>query len=191
MKPKIAQPSLIGKSLGEPGAGWPTTRHQKDPRLLAAETPLVEIGVPLIEVEIWLRYREMVMNNTSLMMRIYNGGENCFDSGWCHMAKTNMTGNQTRGTILDRDISYRADSPVVGRGSINNTTTNNDDDDVEGRPCVVFYQTPMQHINKKSRTRDDRIKSGSHNLCPYFRGEKGVVGAGGLYYVYELFNAPS
>ena len=79
MKPKISQPGMIGGSANQPGTSWTTLRYQTDPRIVAAEVPIVEVQAPLLEVETWLQYRDMMFNNPSVMNDIRLGGENCFD----------------------------------------------------------------------------------------------------------------
>jgi len=81
MKPKISQPGMIGASVDQPGTSWTTLRYQTDARIIAAEVPIVEVQAPLLEVETWLQYRDMMFNNPSVMNDIRLGGENCFDMG--------------------------------------------------------------------------------------------------------------
>jgi len=81
MKPKISQPGMIGASVDQPGTSWTTLRYQTDARIIAAEVPIVEVQAPLLEVETWLQYRDIMFNNPSVMNDIRLGGENCFDMG--------------------------------------------------------------------------------------------------------------
>jgi len=81
MKPKISQPGMIGGSVNQPGTSWTTLRYQTDARIIAAEVPIVEVQAPLLEVDTWLQYRDMMFNNPSVMNDIRLGGENCFDMG--------------------------------------------------------------------------------------------------------------
>ena len=181
MKPKISQPSMIGGNSNQPGTTWTTLRYQSDARLIAAEVPIVELGVPLLEVETWLKYRDIMFNNPSVMNDLRLGGENCFDMGWCHLAKTNMTGQQQRGKMWDKDIGY-------GRGIEMDMSTNST---MKGRACMVFYQTPLQHITKGTFVRDSAWATATANVCKFLREEKGVFGKGGSWTVYELFNFPN
>ena len=180
MKPKISQPGMIGGNSNQPGTTWTTLRYQSDARIIAAEVPIVEIQAPLLEVETWLKYRDIMFNNPSVMNDLRMGGENCFDMGWCHLAKTNMTGQQQRGKMWDKDIGY--DNGIEMDLSTNST--------MKGRACMVFYQTPLQHITKGTFVRDPAWAKATENLCKFLREEKGVFGKGGSWTVYEQFNFP-
>ena len=186
-------------------------RFKPDARLIAAETPIVELGGPLLEVDTWLGYRRYLLDDWSMndgvsglrpMKEIEVGGENCFDMAWCHYAKTNLTGKQFNGEI--KNVTYHENSPAL--------LPTDDSADTKRRSCVVLYQTPIVHIDKKSRGRgipdEDKIcfdnlqtKSrvcrnrqdiASRALCKYFKlklqtldtiGKKSGLGT-----VYELFN---
>ena len=189
MRPKICSASIIGESPEKKaGTYWTTLRYQSDPRLLAGEVTISELGYTMLEVSTWLRYREILVNETEVMRNISLGGENCFDMGWCHLAKNDMVGRQERGPILDRDIEYVASH---GENSSHVMEVNDSTEGaIRGRSCVVFYQTPLQHVNKKSFVHDDAQIEASKGLCQFFRGQKGVIGAGGLWTVHQLFVAP-
>ncbi|KAL7526281.1 hypothetical protein ACHAXR_001408, partial [Thalassiosira sp. AJA248-18] len=197
--PKISQASVIGASAtSKPGTEWTTLRYQTDARLIAAEVPILELGAPLIEVETWLRYRELILSAPDeVVYDIALGGENCFDMGWCHMAKSNMTGKQERGPIMDYAIAYHQSSdyyslPVVSHHDYSHgASSSSSSSSSRGRSCIVFYQTPIQHINKKTRGADDTVRRANRNLCRFLRENHGVTGAGGLWTVYDLFTAPN
>lgn len=189
MRPRICAASIVGASPdAKPGTIWTTLRYQSDPRLLAGEVTISELGYTMLEVSTWLRYRELLVNETEAMRDISLGGENCFDMGWCHLAKNDMVGRQERGPIMDHDIGHRAShgensSHVV---EVNDSTVGA----IRGRSCVVFYQTPLQHVSKKTFVHNAEQIEASKGLCQFFRGKKGVIGAGGLWTVHQLFVAP-
>ena len=102
---------------------------------------------------------------------------------WCHLAKNNMTGSQTRGNrwLWDKDISYDTDiSRVFG-------TANKG----KGSSCMVFSQTPIVHVSKKSRKVDQKIVIEGNRMCNYFQRTFGTIEFGGLHTVSELFNYKS
>lgn len=186
MRPKICAASLIGGSpTSKPGTEWTTLRYQADPRLLAGEVTISELGYTMLESGVWLRYRALVANESDVMDDLALGGENCFDSGWCHMAKNGMKGKQERGPIWDYSIGYRENS--TGWVEMDDVANH---DAISGRSCVVFYQTPLQHVSKRSLHTDETRVEATKRLCGFFRGQKGVTGAGGLWTMYGVFVAP-
>mmetsp|Transcript_13497 Transcript_13497/g.19225 ORF Transcript_13497/g.19225 Transcript_13497/m.19225 type:complete len:424 (-) Transcript_13497:30-1301(-) len=177
MRPKISQPA----SINDRGSGsvFKTLTHQRDPRIIAAEVPIIEVQAPLIEVQTWLKYSQFIQEQPELIRSISVGGENCFDMGWCHFAKSNMTGRQQHGIMWDKDISFRNDQTFLFDGANSSFV---------GRSCIVFYQTPIVHISKKARkTNGDSLQAGKA-MCDFFRGEKGVIDKSGLHKVNKLFN---
>mmetsp|Transcript_1048 Transcript_1048/g.2074 ORF Transcript_1048/g.2074 Transcript_1048/m.2074 type:complete len:445 (-) Transcript_1048:50-1384(-) len=178
MRPKISQAATIGHSFGSAGSTFKTLIHQADARIIAAETPIIELGAPLFQVDIWLKYRDFINSHPELVDSIAIGGENCFDMGWCHMAKNNMNGTQIRGKLWDYEIAYRNDSVTL----LDGTNSSN------GRSCIVFYQTPIFHDSKQSLGMDPNRRDGGIRMCDFLRGKYGISGKGGLHKVYELFN---
>eukprot|EP00986_Skeletonema_menzelii_P017509 scaffold20006_cov94-Skeletonema_menzelii.AAC.1 len=61
----------------------------------------------------WLKYSQFIQEQPELIRSISFGGENCFDMGWCHFAKSNMTGRQQHGIMWDKDISFRNDQTFL------------------------------------------------------------------------------
>ena len=92
-----------------------------------------------------------------------------------------MTGKQEPGGMWDKDIDY-------SRGIEMDMGTNST---MKERACMVFYQTPLQHITKGTRVVDVVFKQATANLCKFLREDKGVFGKGGSWTVYKLFNAPN
>ncbi len=177
MRPKISQPA----SINDRGSGsvFKTLTHQRDPRIIAAEVPIIEVQAPLIEVQTWLKYSQFIQEQPELIGSISVGGENCFDMGWCHFAKSNMTGRQQHGIMWDKDISFRNDQTSLFDGTNSSFV---------GRSCIVFYQTPIVHISKKARKMNGDVLQAGKAMCDFFRGEKGVIDKSGLHKVNELFN---
>ena len=178
MQPKISQPACIGKS--GVGTDFKILGHQSDPRVIAAEVPIVEVMAPLLETEMWLRYRDFIRSQPEVMKNIALGGEQCFDMGWCHFAKNNMTGTQSEGIMWDANISSFE--------HFNSSVTLLDERNPSiGRSCLVFSQTPYVHVSKKVRNKNlDRQRAGKA-ICNFLRGRKGVIGRRGLHKVQELF----
>ena len=83
MKPKITQAATIGSTHeSDFGTVHHVLRHKTDQRLMAAEVPIIEIQSPLLEVETWLDFRNIVSNDPEPMEQIEQGGETCFDMAW-------------------------------------------------------------------------------------------------------------
>jgi len=176
MRPKISQPASI--SVMGSGSVFKTLTYQQDTRVIAAEVPIVEVQAPILEVETWLRYSKFIQSEPSLMTSILLGGENCFDMGWCHLAKNNMQGKQLHGIMWDRDISFRKDQSFLLDGT--NSTV--------GRSCIVFYQTPIIHNSKQTRQVSGTVMRENSALCDFLREKKGVIDKEGPHKVNELFN---
>lgn len=152
--------------MGGFSSGHGILKHQADSRVMAAETAIIELMSPLIEVKTWLGYRDLVAKNPSLIHHLRRGADSCFDLGWCHYAKANMTGEQhwpPKGR--PRELSF-------------------DDEAVKSRSCVVFYQTPLVHVNKRSLPKGKLFNEVSKDVCAVFR-DLGVHWA--VHNVYEAF----
>jgi len=183
MRPKIAQASIIGKTSSGKSTVHPILRFNSDARVMAAEVPIVELGSPLLEVETWVGYRDFLVRNFEVMRSIEMGGEQLFDLGWCHYAKNNLTGYQGNG-----GIGYMGYMPQYPSLSLNDS--HNAEAGIKGRACVVFYQTPMVHMDGGTFVTNYAWSKATHNLVEYFRQTLGVVTKPGLKSVYHIFNAP-
>lgn len=148
LKPKVAQPSILANDPGMPGSHHPILRHQKDPRLLAAETALIEVMAPLFEVGTWLGYRDAIARQPEIWGQVREGGEYSLDITWCHYAKANLTGSQESPRIhFEERMSY--DSVLSPYSAHNNFRHGQ----FKERACVVLYQTPVVHGDKKAMGR--------------------------------------
>jgi hypothetical protein len=178
MRPKVSQPACIGGS--GVGTDFKILGHQSDPRVIAAEVPIVEVMAPLLETEMWLKYRDFIGSQPEVMENIALGGEQCFDMGWCHFAKNNMTGTQTEGNMWDANISSfeHFDDSVTVLDERNPSI---------GRSCIVFSQTPYVHISKKTRNKNLAKRRAGKAICGFLRERKGVIESRGLHKVNELF----
>mmetsp|Transcript_21810 Transcript_21810/g.33129 ORF Transcript_21810/g.33129 Transcript_21810/m.33129 type:complete len:113 (+) Transcript_21810:266-604(+) len=58
----------------------------------------------------------------------------------------------------------------------------------EHNSCVVLYQTPVVHMNKKSLGKGKNFRSGGQQVCKYFRENYRIHWA--IKSVYEVFVAP-
>eukprot|EP00581_Thalassiosira_minuscula_P001352 CAMPEP_0183744960 /NCGR_PEP_ID=MMETSP0737-20130205/65993_1 /TAXON_ID=385413 /ORGANISM="Thalassiosira miniscula, Strain CCMP1093" /LENGTH=485 /DNA_ID=CAMNT_0025980615 /DNA_START=375 /DNA_END=1832 /DNA_ORIENTATION=+ len=182
LRPKITQAAVIGHSIEAHATVHNVLRYKPDPRIMAAEVPIVEVQSPLLEVDTWLNYRNKMLYNKELMDQFSRGGEQCFDMAWCHSAKNNMTGLQGHG-----GISYIGHISSCPKISLNDA----DNAGIRGSACMVLYQTPIVHVSKYTLDRYDvdLIKS-AKILCEIFRLRMGVVGKEGLKTVYQFYNAP-
>ncbi|KAL7535701.1 hypothetical protein ACHAXR_006675 [Thalassiosira sp. AJA248-18] len=180
MRPKITQAGTIGNGREGHATVHPVLRFKEDSRLIAAEVPILEVQSPLLEVETWLGFRNFLVHDPEPMEQMADGAEQCFDMGWCHYAKNNLTGVQSHGPISN--LGYHDYSPTLSLTG----------DSHKGRGCVVLYQTPIVHISRMSRVTATTGRFGIAQalLCRYFRLKVGVIGKMGLKTVYELFNAP-
>ena len=183
MKPKISQASLIENKADSPGTVHGSLMFKSDSRLLAAETPIIEVGSPLLEIQAWLNFRDFLLKEPVPMAILEKGAEQCFDMAWCHSAKNDMIGKQSNGDIFKKFV-YNENSRVV---SLNESLNN----DIKRRACMIFYQTPMVHVTQGTFVGDWDVAVGTKLLCRYFVLDHGVVFVTGLNTVYELFNAPA
>ena len=144
-RPKMAQPATIGTSPGAVNTYHPVLRHQQDSRVLAAETALVEFGAPLMEVPTWLGFRDALSCVPKIMDDLQAGAENCLDVAWCHYARANLTGGQEVPPIRAEKRTAYADGSLAYPLNGNSSRSQ-----FKERSCVVLYQTPLIHGNKKT-----------------------------------------
>ena len=180
LKPKITQAATIGsRSEADFGTVHSVLRHKEDTRLMAAEVPIIEIQSPLLEVDTWIKFRNIVYNDPEPMEQIEQGGETCFDMAWCHLARNKYEGTQVPGPISQ--IAYHSWSPTIDTAHPTGG---------EEHGCTVLYQTPIVHLSKRTINMEGRFQTVSKLLCRYFRLKKGVIGKGLLGSPYQLYNAP-
>jgi len=196
MKPKISQAGTMGNSevnkdgtLVNFGSAHPILRPKKDSRIIAAESPIVEIQSPLVEVETWLGYRNWIKNNPEPMELIEQGAEAVFDMAWCHFSRNNMRGQQMHGRhhyrLMD-DLDQHRDVSKIPTLSL----TDNSNNGVQGRSCVVFYQTPIIHLSKRTISHAGRFEVASELLRNFFRKKHGAISKSGINIAVEIFLAP-
>lgn len=181
VRPRVSQPCVIGTWKGSHGSGHPILNHNPDPRMLAAETAIVELQAPLFEVDTWRGYRGFVARQTreGLLNWIEQGGEDCFDLAWCHYARANMTGEQLWPP--KKHFSFDPNAPAYSPGD-------NSTDPFGGhRSCVVFYQTPVVHLNKRSLGKGRAFRQGGREICLFFKRNYHIHWA--VRSVYEVFVA--
>lgn len=178
-RPKIAQPSLIGTAPGKPSSWHPILRHQEDSRLLAAETALVELGAPIFHVETWLGYRERIAKHTELIERIKVGGENWLDASWCHYARSNMIGEQMWPS---QNLVYNSELHSIDPKNESSVDT------FKNRSCVVLYQTPLVHANKKALKKTYEFRLITGRVMQYLKENFQVQLAGET--AYEVITTP-
>lgn len=155
IRPKISQPSIIGEHAGGFSSGHWMLQHQADSRVMASETAIIELMAPLIEVKTWLGYHNIVSKNAHLLTLLKGGGETCFDLGWCHYARHNMTGYQA--WPARPHLTFDPNAPTIN------------DESVKHRSCVVLYQTPMVHVNKRTLSKDKHYNAVSTQTCLLFK----------------------
>lgn len=161
IKPRISQPAVIGRGRGRYTSSHDVLRHTADPRLIAAEVAIVELMAPLWDVTTWLGYREVITNQPEqLLKNLKWGGEDCFDLTWCHYAKSNLLGEQVRPGLA---VGYHPNNPTY-RFSDNSTNGSFSD-----KSCVVFYQTPVVHVNKHALSKKLAFKRGGQFVCKFLR----------------------
>lgn len=211
IRPKICQPAVIGNAKGAHGTTHSILNYWGDSRVLASEVAIVELMTPLFEVDTWLGYRDFIANQSQdLLNNLKRGGEDCFDLAWCHYAKFNMVGEQM---WPPKSLGYRPSAPTyatpvddatvgsnvgsnVGNngdngdnGDNNNSSTTAQKNQFEAHnSCVVFYQTPVVHMNKKSLGKGMNFRKGGTAVCKYFRKNYHIHWA--IKSVYEVFVAP-
>ena len=142
VKPKVSQATTGGTESGAYSSAHPKLRPVLDSRIIAAETPIIEVGSPLFEVNTWLGYRDVVLKHTEVLPDVRLGGEHCFDLSWCHYARATLKGHQDCGNI--EAIQYNDKYPTVSHNIASLTVS-----EVTEPSCVVFYQTAMVHLNKQ------------------------------------------
>lgn len=210
IRPKICQPAVIGNDKGAHGTSHSILNYYGDSRVLASEVAIIELMTPLFEVDTWLGYRDVIANQSQdLLNNLKKGGEDCFDLAWCHYAKFNMVGEQI---WPPKKLGYRPSAPTyatldydatVGDNVGSNGGDNGDNGDnnnssttvakkkpFEGHnSCVVLYQTPVVHMNKKSLGKGRNFRKGGTAVCKYFRENYRIHWA--IKSVYEVFVAPA
>eukprot|EP01082_Thalassiosira_pseudonana_P006331 g6110.t1 g6110 contig20:821200-822666(-) len=163
VKPKVSQATLVGTESGAYRSAHPKLRPVLDSRIIAAETPIIEVGSPLFEVNTWLGYRDVVLKHTEVLPDVRLGGEHCFDLSWCHYARATLKGHQDCGNI--EAIQYNDKYPTVSHNIASVTVS-----EVTEPSCVVFYQTPMVHLNKQSLNKKaDDFGNAQKNTCTFWR----------------------
>ncbi|EED92672.1 predicted protein [Thalassiosira pseudonana CCMP1335] len=156
LKPKISQAALIGTNPMNRGTDHRILRPREDTRVLAAEVPIVEINNPLFEVGVWLGYRDLISKQSEILPLIEQGADYCLDVSWCHYAQNNAEGVQEVPPI--GDILFEKNSPTL---SLDSTAS-----EAEKRPsCVVFYQSPMVHLNKQSMPKPSSFVRMNDRMC--------------------------
>ena len=194
IKPKIIQPAIIGTAPGMHASKHGILRHNGDSRTLAAETAIVELMMPLFEVETWLGYRNAItklppkpqdgkeelkqLQDHSDMLHNLQFGDDCFDLAWCHYARANLTGEQL---WPPKNLGYNEGYPTFT--SHDNSTHG----EFKRRSCVVLYQTPVIHGNKMTLGRDRSFRTAGNKICKYFRENYHIHFA--VKSVYEVFVA--
>jgi len=184
LRPKVSQPAVVGTASGSFGSTHSILNHQPDSRVLAAETAIVELMAPLFEVNTWLGYRDVIAGQSvELLEHLKKGGEDCFDLAWCHYARANLTGEQL---WPPRNHMFRDEAPAYVTSG--NSSTH---DRFANRSCVVFYQTPIVHKNKRSlnKGRNSAFRVGGKAVCQFFRVNYHIHWA--VRSVYEVFVAKS
>eukprot|EP00970_Alexandrium_tamarense_P013477 scaffold3416_cov237-Alexandrium_tamarense.AAC.5 len=136
VKPKVSQATTGGTESGAYSSAHPKLRPVLDSRMIAAVTPIIEVGSSLFEVNTWHGYRDVVLKHVEVLLDVRPSGENCFDLSWCHYATATQKGHQDCGNI--KSILYNDKYPTVSY-SIASVTVS----EVTYPSCVVFYQTPM------------------------------------------------
>ena len=142
-KPKISQPSIIGTTKDGYSSWHPVLRHQADSRIVAAETALIELMVPLFTVDTWLGLRQIILSLPILLERIKAGGTNYIDGWWCHYAKTSLLEEHQQSPTQDPSI-YKPTNHLIDPKNISSISR------LMERSCVILYQTPVVHSNKKT-----------------------------------------
>jgi len=75
IRPMVVQPAIIGTGPAAFSSNHPVMRQHGDRRVIAAETAIVEMMVPMLEVDTWLGYRNAIASQTPLTQHLQRGGE--------------------------------------------------------------------------------------------------------------------
>ena len=198
IRPRIAQPVPVYPN-GYPGTKHSVLWHQNDIRVIAGETAIVEIMMPLIDVRTWLGYRAIILNQSEeeLLQPIRSRGEDCFDLAWCHYARHGKDGMLSEQTYPQSNMNYNPNSPNFKYDIANNnggglsdaasslssslasdasSTTNKQSataaaimNGFHNRSCVILYQVPVEHGNGLSLSKNKIYRQSGEMVRLYLK----------------------
>ena len=196
IRPRIAQPVPVYPN-GYPGTKHSVLWHQNDIRVIAGETAIVEIMMPLIDVRTWLGYRAIILNQSEeeLLQPIRSRGEDCFDLAWCHYARHGKDGMLSEQTYPQSNMNYNPNSPHFEYDIANNngggladaasslpsdasSTTNKQSaaeaaaaimNGFHNRSCVILYQLPVEHGNGLSLSKNKGYRDSGVKVRLYLK----------------------